>query len=83
MEMSPPPYYDVIHPIIRGCGLVWTPVRRPLGVRIGEHKFGIIPNKEKFPLPRHFRDPHNKDPAGLGGGVLGMEVIGGEAPDTL
>lgn len=45
-------------------------------VRIGEHKCGIINLRDKYPVPRHFLEAHQVNPAGMR--VFGIESIGGE-----
>lgn len=67
----------VVYGIVCPCGRLYVGrTQRPMRVRIGEHKCGIINLRDKYPVPRHFVEVHQGDPAGMK--VFGIESIGRE-----
>lgn len=77
----------IVYGIICPCGRLYVgQTQRPMRVRIGEHKCGIINLQDKYPVPHHFLEAHQGDPAGMR--VFGIESIGGarpreETPETM
>lgn len=67
----------IVYGIVCPCGRLYVGrTQRPMRVRIGEHKCGIINLRDKYPVPRHFVEAHQGKPAGMR--VFGIESIGGD-----